>query len=320
MFSGTAKIYLIVLVVILQIGLAAFVTWSALREPPHKVAETHEHHSEPNTKNEPGGLKSIYKQVLLNAQEIDASEWPVEPEFFHYLTERRSKVINFFKASRKANDSVVSYLKGMAVHHLALVDCRITTDCLKDIAGISGLEYLEINRLAADPQDWQVILQNHELQFLSAKDCNLDDSCVRFIGTHPYRLLELRGNPQISDDGVASLKPGALEMVGLGNNHTISDASAQSLSKFPTLDTIDLTQTNVGDSGLLALADMPNLRILNLRESQVSDSGLSRFKPHKKMRKLILFGCKKVTPKCIKEFQAAHPGCFVEMYTNGVHH
>lgn len=313
MVKGSWKTIIIAAVVIVQIGLACYVTWSALQAP---VQTVHTDVPQVNKNAQDGenetGIQEIYKRILLNSDEIDACEWRVQPRFFRYLTKRRSKKLTFFKASRTADDSILQYLKDLNVTHLVLADCCITARCLKDVGCLNSLEFLEINNLHSQPDDWRPVVALKNLIALRANNCGLTDETMKIFSTHKFQFLALSANPLVTDAGTAFLSHENLAIIRLAIDQSITDRTAYTLSQMPSLETVELIQTRVTDKGLLSLARLKNLQLLNLAKTSVTDLGLRSFMPPPKLQLLVLRDCKKVSPECVREFQSRHPSCQVQ--------
>jgi Leucine Rich repeat len=312
MLKGQSKNIIIATVVILQIGLACYVTWCALGVQEPALHATAPHETEATTDgNDATGARKVYKQMLLNADEIDASAWSVEPEFFRYLSQRRSNRITYFKVPKAADDRFFGYLKGLDISHLVVTDTHVTNKCLKDIACMDSLDLLEINNLHTLPDHWKPIVGMKHLTSLRANNCALNDESLKILSAHRFHFLAFGSNSRITDAGTAFLRHQSLTIVGLTDDSSISDRSAFILSKMPTLETVELMQTRIADKGLQALGKLSNLHALNLRDTLITDAGFKSFDPPPKLEKLIILDCTKLTLKSVREFQVRHPDCIV---------
>jgi hypothetical protein len=74
-----------------------------------------------------------------------------------------------------------------------------------------------------------------------------------------------------------------LERLSLWNCEALDDAAATVLAEIPTLTSVDLSLTSIGDKGLQALAKLPNLKFLYLSETKVTARAADAFqKSHSK--------------------------------------
>jgi Leucine-rich repeat (LRR) protein len=91
------------------------------------------------------------------------------------------------------------------------------------------------------------------------------------------RRLTLSG-ARLTPAGLKVLQGLPLERLSLWNCPALDDAAAEVLGSIPTLASLDVSYTTIGDRGLQRLAQLPNLKALYLTETKVTPEALDAFK------------------------------------------
>ena len=255
-------------------------------------------------------MQEVYKHILLNESDFNATSWKVKPEFFRYLLQRTNKNLQGFEANHEADDRVVEYLEGFPLTKLVFNYTHITKACLPRIMAIASLERLEIgglNRLT--PDDLKSLLKLGRLNQLSLSSCGLNDDCAKTIGAHDFTELSLFDNSEISDNGVAHVLHGPLVVLDFGKT-SITDKSVSKLSRISSLQRLYLSGDKITDKSLPYIARLKKLAELDLSSTLITDRGLSSFSPSD-LKVLYIRNCKGLTASGIKEFQHRQPQCQV---------
>jgi len=82
---------------------------------------------------------------------------------------------------------------------------------------------------------------------------------------------------RLTPTGLKALAGLPLERLSLWNCPALDDAAADVLAEIPSLTTVDLSLTSIGDKGLQTLGRLPNLRFLYLSETKVTPQAVEAF-------------------------------------------
>jgi internalin A len=120
------------------------------------------------------------------------------------------------------------------------------------------------------------------------------------------RELDLRLNPQITDDGVTNLA-GLTKLKFLNLFRTqLSDKGLAHLQRLTELQTLLIGGTKVTDAGLVQLKPFTKLKKLSLFKTAVSDAGIAPLKVLVNLEHLSISGSQ-ITEQGEKELQQALP-------------
>jgi hypothetical protein len=96
----------------------------------------------------------------------------------------------------------------------------------------------------------------------------------------------------------------------LSRNPQVRDAELIPLCNLPTLFSLSLSRTQIGNKGLTHIGDMFNLIYLDLSWCEtLTDAGLSPLRRLEKLAYLDLRGCKKVTARGVAKLN--RPGLYI---------
>ncbi|RTL36657.1 MAG: serine/threonine protein kinase [Candidatus Melainabacteria bacterium] len=132
---------------------------------------------------------------------------------------------------------------------------------------------------------------NKNIDYLDLDSTKLTNNGLKFVAQLPkLNKLKVRNNPQLTADGLKHLNSCTIQELWLNDNPGIDDEACRTLSKFPFLSLVLLTNTNVTLTGLEALCGNPSLRELTIdRCKRISEKDaviLRRKNPHLKIHSL----------------------------------
>ena len=209
--------------------------------------------------------------------------------------------LNLWGCSSVSDAGVVCLAELTQLERLELGRCdRVTDRGLEVVAGLSHLGSLGLSGTAVEDAGLAVLSGLRLLRQLNLADTQVTGSglvalaglpqlwslnlsgCVRL---HAETLAALRGFAQltslnvsgcglVTDQALIHLRPlrGLAELGLAGLN--VTDTGLLYLVDLPTLSTLDLSWTQVGDPGLARLATMRGLHDLTLTGTHVTDAGL----------------------------------------------
>ena len=91
---------------------------------------------------------------------------------------------------------------------------------------------------------------------------------------------DLTGLADVPDDGLWRLSL---------HGRPVVDADLRALTRFHTIEELELGSTSVTDAGLVELVGRPMLRVLNLARCHITDAGMEQFARMPALEELILF-------------------------------
>lgn len=134
-----------------------------------------------------------------------------------------------------------------------------------------------------------------------------------YAGSVELRVSFPSSRDKVTDETVAALVPLAGQLVDLDLSGTqVTDASAESLSKFIYLDTLHLERTDVGDASVQAVAPLVYLQYLNLHSTKVTDQGIKSLEQAKSLEKIYLWKTE-VSYDAAKALEKSLPGSEVNL-------
>jgi hypothetical protein len=309
--SKTTRNILIASVVILQLALATFVILKSKQEPPsNKKSPVIE--KERTASSDEVGQLGLYKTMLLNETEINASEWRVGEDFFYrYLSQRQAKNLRSFEANPVTDNRFLAFLTRFPLTLLVLYRTHVTGEGLINIGRMPTLEELDIRGIKVTSNNLKGFFGAKHLVKLDARNCGIDDAGMCVLSQNKsYARLTLDANQNISDQGIKclrdenQLKELSLEMV------PITDRSADSLADLVGIEKLSLLGTKISDKSLPYLNRLKQLRSLDLGRTTITDQGLSTLNPPS-LKHLLLTGCRKLTSNGLRDFKTRNPGCEV---------
>ncbi len=120
------------------------------------------------------------------------------------------------------------------------------------------------------------------------RECKVDNALLAHIAAlKELRRLDL-SNASIDDDGLRQIAHLPLRELWLQETN-ISDASATTISKFKSLDFLQLNATSLSDSFLEHLGPMLELDDLGLRGTRVTGAAMKFLSRHPKLKKLDVY-------------------------------
>ena len=231
------------------------------------------------------------------------------------------------------------------VQHQPMVSEEIARTCLAAIAGLQGTEeVLDLEgRLSADGE-WLATLAKspaaQSLRKLNLAGLSVGDLDIPVLKSFP-RLVELRVNAaRMTDAGVSRLaeldKLVDLGLLFFGKSGRISPRGYETLTRLPVkgltlghavgiddsflrllstnakdLKTLNLYCSDVVDKAFPDTKPPRNLESLCLDRTRVGDDGLGHLHRWKRLKKLVVTGCK-VTRIGVDEVSKALPRCVIE--------
>jgi ribosomal protein L29 len=228
------------------------------------------------------------------------------------IKHRPDRFIKEFSANDSfIDDSIVSALKGNALHVLSLNNSKVTAKAVEDIAGFSELESLSLDGIALPHDALKRLMTLPDLSTLSVAGCGLDDESMLILSEHKFKQLILSGNEKITDKGVRYLVKKHVPELELNLSGTsITPAVLADMVQLKGLRGLWIYGIPVADADLPAIARIKTLEGLDLSLSKISDFGLRKFKPPS-LKKLVLQKCVNVTSYGVMMFKRNCPHCSV---------
>lgn len=163
---------------------------------------------------------------------------------------------------------------GRPVFEVDLSNTGASDATLKYLAGLTGLQSLNLMSTAAGDEGLRHLRGNTNLQFLNLHRTAVTDAGLEHLcGLTNLRVLLLNG-PRFGDEGLVWVE----RMESLANldlsGTLITDAGLARVRKLPALLRLDLGGTRIGDASLRHLEKMPHLRWLSLYQTRVTDAGV----------------------------------------------
>jgi internalin A len=169
---------------------------------------------------------------------------------------------------------------------LVLWGTSITDASLKELAGLTHLQILDLNNTQVTDAGLRQLASLTQLQVLFLNDPHITGAGLQQLaGLTQLQMLHLNG-------------PG------------VTDAGLHELAGLTQLDFLDLSNTLVTDSGLKELAGLTQLHELYLGDTQVTNAALKVLAGFKQLRYLDLSNTD-VTDAGVMELKKALPGLFI---------
>jgi serine/threonine protein kinase/Leucine-rich repeat (LRR) protein len=157
-------------------------------------------------------------------------------------------------------------------------DRKVTDAGLKELAGLKGLQSLELGFTQVTDIGLKELAGLQALRDLGLGGTKVTDAGLKELaGLKSLQQLDLFAT-QVTDAGLKELAGfQALQILGLGGTQ-VTDAGLKELTGLKSLQRLYLGGTKVSDAGLVDLVKMPNLTVLDLSGARVSTKGFATLK------------------------------------------
>jgi len=205
--------------------------------------------------------------MLASAAERDIAEWAIR---------RGGRVI--LEGSRAPYSDMLSLPPGeIHITGIDLVGTLINADELEQISTLTDLKELHLPGPSWNPASGSRLDANAQLKFIAGLK-NLEKLSFS---------LHFLTNVNVQDKGIDLL-------TGVTNLREFRCTQCRlakvNLSKFPKLESLDLSLSTFNDEGMKSVAELTQLRRLSLRDSLVTEKGLSNLARLTKIEELDLGG------------------------------
>ena len=215
-----------------------------------------------------------------------------------------------FLVDSEFSPSGLASVPSASLSMLSLKNCNIDDSYTKVLAGFKNLKslYLFDNPGFSDAS----VEPLTKLEFIEGLDYSgtgvSGKSLKYFVRYKKLWALQLT-RLKLDDESIADLaKCRLLRILGMARSG-LTDKSAQSFSKLsglPSLANLNLAGNELGDSVVEVLSKYPSLSTLDLSETKVSARGLAKLVGLSSLKALHLYGCR-LSPAEIESFRKARP-------------
>jgi len=170
---------------------------------------------------------------------------------------------------------------------------RDTTDAdLRHLAGLTGLEFLDVSWLPITDAGLEQLKALTRLQQLNLNNTRITDAGLEYLkDLARLRALDVSGT-KLTGKGLVYVK-GLSRLQELNAADTqITDAGLEHLKDLTGLQRLNLNNTQVTDTGLGHLKNLTKLQSLVLSNTQITDMGLAHLRDLIELRSLDLEGTK----------------------------
>lgn len=238
-------------------------------------------------------------------------------------------------------------VQGPGLQHLAkltglrelnLTLTPVNDDGLKHLGGLTELRILGLASTQCTGTGFAHLTALRHLENVNFHFTPLNDAGLAAIALVPIADRLWFAHSKFTDAGAASLaKQTHLKRMGMGSNDKASSGEAVAAlvnlpledlalldnqataaglahaAKIATLRKLDASHApTVGNDSLKLVAQMPALEEFKLGSAQVDDDGLQSLAAAKSLKKLSLFGLKKITPAGLDRLRKARPELVIE--------
>lgn len=226
-----------------------------------------------------------------------------------YLS-KSAMLSQLFLVDSEFSPSGLASVPSASLTMLSLKNCNIDDSYTKVLAGFKNLKslYLFDNPGFSDAS----VEPLTKLEFIEGLDYSgtgvSGKSLKYFVRYKKLWALQLT-RLKLDDESIADLaKCRLLRILGMARSG-LTDKSAQSFSKLsglPSLANLNLAGNELGDSVVEVLSKYPSLSTLDLSETKVSARGLAKLVGLSSLKALHLYGCR-LSPAEIESFRKARP-------------
>ncbi|OWK45689.1 protein kinase domain-containing protein [Fimbriiglobus ruber] len=201
------------------------------------------------------------------------------------------------------------HLIGLEDHHCTLSMTEEQLGRLADNPSAANMTYLlagfELTHRTLD-----ILKRFPKLAALGCRGNLTNDEVLRRLAEFPklksLALHGLGGSSQVGPDGLAALSKLPLDQLLVEQKGVWTRGFARQIASMPTLETLWVSVSEIGDDISSELAHSPKLRFLQFTDVHVSDTGLEHLKDLQSLRVLALFGSK-ATEAGVQRLAAARP-------------
>jgi len=204
------------------------------------------------------------------------------------------RTIHFKNAQHVSSGAWRLLLSKPGLTELTFDDCQLSDEAFEGLRGsttLTSIELMGIDGLSDRTFDSLATLTNLETLIIwerKSKSTMTPAGALRFLQQRMPTKLRLRAS--VIDDQVWKLLVARGWLYGPhGKKVYLQETTPLTPAE---VDTIDLSETLVGDEGFAVVADCINATALNFDECQITDATLKRLTPFKKLRNLCLDGTK----------------------------
>ena len=179
--------------------------------------------------------------------------------------------------AESVGDAGLVPLKGWSkLKRLNLRGTKVTSTVFDHLIGMPELEQLDVGFSRVNDDNFERLSELPKLRQLAIGGNKMSGVALPLLKLIPsLRELDL-GGQQRTDSGLWGV--------------LVSDANCQQLAALAELESLDLTDTTLGDRGLLALSSLKNLRSLRLSRTKITSKGLGALKSLEHLRELDCAG------------------------------
>jgi internalin A len=199
------------------------------------------------------------------------------------------KVLNVAQKSSVDNDALPLLLSLKKLEDLSLEGSNFTDDNLEELAKISTLRKLRLRGTGVTAAGIKKLAAMIDLEVLDLRDCSeIGNAGLEAISGFTKLKSLLVNGENVTDEGVAFLKPlTELQLLVLPRSQ-VTDAGIAALSEQKKLKELDLFQAPISDVGLATFAEAKDLVKLKIRGTKVTSEGMRVIEKYEKLAELDL--------------------------------
>lgn len=186
-------------------------------------------------------------------------------------------------ASSVSDDGVQLLMKCQRLSDLSLRGTRIRGSCLASLGKLTELRRLTLREVSLDPTNWSLICELPKLEVLDVMSTTItDEDVAKLTNLASLRELNLSATP-ITDAAIAHLaKSESLEVLRMEGvvrvNGSGFEAFAKTKGKANTLREVHASMTHLAVPGFKHLKAIPSLEFLDISNTQLTDVQLNELR------------------------------------------
>ncbi len=150
-------------------------------------------------------------------------------------------------------------------------------DLLVWVSRLPNLKHLRIEGSLVDPRDFSLLSNCRKLESLDlAYGSLVDDGVASLPRMRSLRLLSLGANPQLTGRYIDAHRFPSLESLDLYSTQ-LGDDALQEIARISNLKSLSLAYTNVTDLGVVSISSLKKLETLDLSNTRVTGRGIGAF-------------------------------------------